>query len=224
MSITYGVQPATSTQALDSGAVDRAMLADAEPPVVVSLPPPEVRSMSATSHRWYVASIRPRFERKAADRLEAIGFGTFLPLATVAFTKRRFRFGRWHEETRKREVIAFPTYLFVCLDIDDQRWRMVTQDRDVRMLFGSDPERPRAVPEAHMVALFTAAQDRAMSEKSVQDLVEIGVIYRITDGPLAGHEGPCTSADHASLHLGLTMFGRPTPVRLTVGQVEKVEG
>jgi len=179
--------------------------------------------MSAASHRWYVASIRPRFERKAADRLEAIGFGTFLPLATVSFTKRRYRFGRWHEETRHREVIAFPTYLFVCLDVADQRWRMVAQDRDVRLLFGSDPERPRAVPEAHMTALFCAAQDRAMSEKQVQDLVEIGVVYRITDGPLAGHVGPCTSADHTSLHLGLTMFGRPTPVRLTARQVEKVE-
>lgn len=224
MSATYGVRPISSTQALDSAAHNRAMLADAEPPVVVSLPPPEVRSMSATGHRWYVASIRPRFERKVADRLEAIGFGTFLPLATVSFTKRRFRFDRWHEEVRRREVIAFPTYLFVCLDVADQRWRKVTHDRDVRLLFGSDPERPRAVPEAHMSALFRAAQDRAMSDKQVQALVEIGVVYRITDGPLAGHEGPCTSADHTSLHLGLTMFGRPTPVRLTARQVEKVDG
>lgn len=223
MSATCGVLPTTGTQPLDMTAPNRAMLAAAAPPMVVSFPPSEVRSMSAT-HRWYVASIRPRFERKAAERLEAIGFGTFLPLATVPFTKRRYRFGRWHEETRRREVIAFPTYLFVCLDMADQRWRKVTQDRDVRLLFGSDPEHPRAVPEAHMTALFSAAQDRAMSEKSVQDLVEIGVIYRITDGPLAGHVGPCTSADHTSLHLGLTMFGRPTPVRLTARQVEKVEG
>jgi transcription antitermination factor NusG len=174
-----------------------------------------------SGHRWYVASIRPRFESKVADRLGAIGFGTFLPLATVSFIKPRYRWGRWYDETRKRQVVAFPTYLFVCFDIADPRWRLITQDRDVRLLFGPDPERPRPVPVVHMAALFRAAQDRAMDERQVQTLIELGIAYRVTDGPFTGHVGPA-EADHGeTVQLGLSLFGRPMPIRLPVGQVEK---
>jgi len=175
------------------------------------------------THRWYVASIRPRFESKVAERLDALGFGTFLPLATVTDIKPRYRWGRWYEEKRKRQVIAFPTYLFVCFDHSDPRWRLITQDRDVRLLFGPDPERPRAVPIHHMAALFQAAQDRAMDEKQIQSLIEIGVAYRVTDGPFTGQIGAAEAVHGEAVRLGLSLFGRPMPVTLPVDQVERAD-
>lgn len=179
--------------------------------------------MSGT-HQWYVASIHPRREAKAAERLEALGFGTFLPLATVSFTKRRYRWGRWYDETRKRAVVAFPTYLFVSFDIADQRWRLITQDRDVRLLFGSDPERPRPVPGPHMQALLQAAQDRAMDEKQVQSLIDLGIAYRITDGPFTGHVGPAEAVQGETVTLGLALFGRPMPVKVAASHLERAAG
>ncbi len=196
-------------------------------PVVVTFPPLDGRSASDASHQWYVASVRPRFEDKAVKRIKALGFGTFLPLAQQISIKRRCRRGRWYDEKRTKTVKAFPTYVFVYFDAADQGWRRIVQGDEakrsgIRRFFGPDPERPRAVPAHEMDRLIRESQDRAMTPQQVESLIEIGLAYRVTEGPFAGHVGAAEAVQGKEVRLGLTVFGRPTRTKVSAAQLEKV--
>lgn len=207
-------------QMLDNAAGDLAMSHHKAHPVVVSLPPPDGRSVSA-SHRWYVVNTHPGRERKVNESLEAIGFGTFLPTTIETYTKRRYRWGRWYEETRKREVLAFPTYLFVCFDVSAPAWRHIGRVDHVRRILGIDAERPLPVRQDAMDTLMREAYDRAMGAAQQEAVIKAGVALVIKDGPFAGHAGACSWAKGQRVGLNLSILGRDTPAVVRLDQVEK---
>lgn len=195
---------------------------DTAHPVVVAFPPPDGRSVS-DAHRWYVVNTTPGRERRVNQSLEAIGFGTFLPTATQPYIKRRYRWGRWYEETRKREVLAFPTYLFVAFDIRAHAWRHIGRVDYVRRIMGIDAERPLPVPHASMAILMREAYDRAMGDTQQQAIIQAGVAVVIKAGPFAGHTGTCSWARGQRVGLNLSILGRDTPAEVALVHVEKVE-
>lgn len=189
----------------------------------IAFPPIDWQSMPGRAFPFYVASVTHRREEKAAKRLEAMGFGVFLPKATVTSIRRRYRWGRWFEETKKRPVVAFPSYLFIAFDIATPDWRRITQDQDVRLIFGPHPERPAPVSWPEMLTLFRQAQDRPMGEQQQQALIEAGIAVVVKDGLFAGQHSVCEWTDGKSVRLNLSLFGRPTPTTLDIDQVENAE-
>jgi carbamoylphosphate synthase large subunit len=67
-----------------------------------------------------------------------------------------------------------------------------------------------------------AAKDWAESDKVRDELNALGV--RIKDGPFTDFNGAIEDVnyDKSKVRVGVTIFGRSTPVELDFGQVEKV--
>jgi len=66
---------------------------------------------------WYVVYTHANAEAKARSHLLRQGFATMLPTYRC-----------WRSHARKREVVErplFPRYLFVALDVLEQRWRPI---------------------------------------------------------------------------------------------------
>lgn len=186
-------------------------------------PPLPCASIAATSHRWYVVSVEPRTEAKVEKALQAAGFGTFLPTVIAERIKRRFRWGRWFEEVRRREVIAFPTYVFVNFDVRDEGWRYIPRTTHVRAIMGPTPEAPLPVPDAAMAVLMAAAYDRAMNPSSAEALIRAGIAVEVVNGPFANQVGICEWAEGKRVALSLSLFGRETKVTLGVDDVREVK-
>lgn len=186
-------------------------------------PPLPCASIAASTHRWYVVSVEPRTEAKVQKALEAAGFGTFLPTVLAERIKRRFRWGRWFEEVRRREVIAFPTYVFVSFDVTDTAWRYIGRITHVRGVMGPTPEKPAPVPHAAMAALMAAAADRAMNPRQAEALIRAGIAVEVLNGPFANQVGICEWADGKRVALSLSLFGRETRVTLDAADVREAK-
>lgn len=191
--------------------------------VVVGSPPLALSAPANSAHRWYVVNTIFRMERRVQAHLDGLGFGTFLPTCIVKRVKRRMRWGREYEEVRKREVLAFPTYLFVCFDIGQRDWRFIPRISEVRCIMGPTSEHPLPVPEAAMRTLMAAAYDRAIAEHDQDELIAKGVAIQVAAGPLEGHIGVCEWDNGKRVMLNLSILGRETPIEMPRQDVRKVE-
>lgn len=94
--------------------------------------------MNALSSRWYVAQTQPHAENKAAAHLRRQGFEVYLP-----------RYLKQRRHARRVETVAaplFPSYLFVAIDMETQRWLSIQSTVGVARLV-CDGDRPAAVPQ-----------------------------------------------------------------------------
>jgi transcriptional antiterminator NusG len=174
-----------------------------------------------SSHRWYVVRTVPGRERMVRDRLEASGFGTFLPMTLEERIKRRIRWGREFEEKRKKPVVAFPAYLFVSFDIDASAWRRIPRIDEVREIMPIS-DQPQAVSSQFIVQLMVECYDRSEREPD-RVSIEEGSVVRVLNGPFAQFIGICQRSTEERLHILLSLFGRDTRVTMAASDVEKVE-
>jgi transcriptional antiterminator RfaH len=127
----------------------------------------------AQGARWYLVHARPNAERKAELNLQAQRFATFLP--QIEKTIRHAR----RLKTVRRPL--FPRYLFVRLDIAQNRWLAVNGTVGVSRLF-TQQDRPVAVPFG-IVETLLADSDAGLTR--LDRLLVEGQRVRILSGPLA---------------------------------------
>lgn len=122
--------------------------------------------------RWYVVKTLPRREVFAAEQLQNQGFDVFLPKQVKTVRHAR----------RVQTVLAafFPTYLFVRMDVDRQRWRSINGTFGVSHLV-SHGERPVPAPAGIIEDLIASADERGILVEG--PWLEIGQAVRITHGP-----------------------------------------
>ena len=170
---------------------------------------------------WYVIRTAPFREAKVRDRLDDRGFGTFLPEVVVERIKRRFRWGRFYEERRRKVVVAFPTYVFACFDVQRPAWRAIYGVKDVAGILRPPgaPERPVPVSPDAIQALIALGYDRPIVKDAVQDLIQAGASVTVTDGPFAAFTGICAESKKDRIKVLVSLFGRDTLVMLKPSQV-----
>ena len=174
-------------------------------------------------HRWYVVHAYSGFENKVAasirEQAEKKGLAeeisqVMVPTEEVVEVRR----GRKVQAERK----FFPGYVLVKMEMTDAAYHLIKNTPKVTGFLGADN---KAIPITEDEAMRILHQVKEGVERPKPMVTfEIGEQVRVADGPFASFSGHVEEVDEqrARLKVAVSIFGRPTPVELEFGQVEKV--
>ena len=175
------------------------------------------------SKRWYVVHAYSGYEKKVMkaliERIELNGmeelFGEVLvPTEEVV----EMRAG----QKRKSERKFYPGYVLVQMEMNEDSWHLVKSTPRVMGFIGGTAGKPAPITEAEADAILQRVQE-GVEQPRPKTLFEAGEMVRVIDGPFADFSGVVEKVNYAKsrLQVGVTIFGRSTPVELEFGQVEK---
>jgi transcription termination/antitermination protein NusG len=173
--------------------------------------------------RWYIVHAYSNFEKKVADSIKeqaaAKGFGeqfeaVMVPTEEVVEIRR----GRKIKSERR----FFPGYVLVKMEMTDQAYHLIKNTPKVTGFLGSD-NKPIPITDAEAARILNQVQEGIERPKTTVSF-EIGEQVRVADGPFASFSGLVEEVDEQRerLKVAVSIFGRPTPVELEYGQVEKI--
>ncbi len=175
--------------------------------------------------RWYIVHAYSGFEKKVAQsiREQAAQKGishlieeVVVPVEEVTEVRR----GKKVQAERK----FFPGYVMVKMELTDETWHMIKNTQKVTGFLGHGGKgKPVPITEKEADAIFAQVREGIEHPKS-QISFEIGENVKIIDGPFDTFTGMIESVDEEKerVKVSVSIFGRPTPVDLEYGQVEKV--
>jgi transcription termination/antitermination protein NusG len=112
--------------------------------------------------------------------------------------------------------------VLVKMDMNDQTYHLIKNTPKVTGFLGTETK-PIPITEDEALRILRQVQEGVERPKPSISF-EIGEQVRVSDGPFASFSGLVEEVDHerARLKVAVSIFGRPTPVELEYGQVEKV--
>ncbi len=173
--------------------------------------------------RWYIVHAYSNFERKVAEsikeRAKAQGLAqlfdeVLVPTEEVVEVRR----GRKVQTERK----FFPGYVLVKMEMTDAAFVLIKNTPKVTGFLGADN---KAIPITEDEAMRILNQVKEGTDRPKPSVTfEIGEQVRVAEGPFATFQGHVEEVDEerARLKVAVSIFGRPTPVELEFGQVEKI--
>ncbi|MGE3227778.1 MAG: transcription termination/antitermination protein NusG [Parvibaculaceae bacterium] len=173
--------------------------------------------------RWYIVHAYSNFEKKVAESIKeqsvAKGLGdlfeaVLVPTEEVVEIRRGRKF--------KSERRFFPGYVLVKMELTDQAYHLIKNTPKVTGFLGSD-NKPIPITDAEAARILNQVQEGIERPKTSISF-EIGEQVRVADGPFASFNGLVEEVDEQRerLKVAVSIFGRPTPVELEYGQVEKI--
>ena len=173
--------------------------------------------------RWYIVQTYSNFERKVAEAITEKaaqgGLGDYFEDVLVPTEKVvEVRRGRKVDTERR----FFPGYVLVKMDMTDNTFHMIKNISKVTGFLGAD-NKPMPISESEAQSILHQVQEGVEHPKP-SITFEVGEQVRVSDGPFASFNGFVEEVDEerARLKVEVSIFGRPTPVELEYGQVEKV--
>lgn len=159
----------------------------------------------SSSSAWYVAQTQPHSEAKAGANLAQQGFEIYLP-----------RYQRTVRHARRVNLVRaplFPNYLFVKIDLETQRWRVINSTVGVKRLVGHDGA-PARIPNSVVEDLKeNEAVDGFASIVSPVVRFKAGDAVRMLNGAFDSCRGIFQGrTDHERVALLLEMLGRKVRV------------
>ena len=174
--------------------------------------------------RWYIVHTYSNFEKKVAEeikklvvreRLDALFEQILVPTEEVIEVRRGRRI--------KSERRFFPGYVLVKVELTDEAFHLIKNTPKVTGFLGSGLK-PVPISDVEAERILNQVAEGVERPKATIHF-EIGEQVRVADGPFASFNGQVEEVDEerSRLKVAVSIFGRPTPVELEYGQVEKLK-
>lgn len=161
--------------------------------------------------RWYAVNTQANQEQKAILNLRRQGYDAWLPI------RRKTRRHARRIETIKAAL--FPSYLFVALDVAQDRWRPINSTFGVRRLVMRG-DRPAEVPTDFVDELKAAVDESGFSAPGATQALHAGDAVRVVAGPFAESTGRLLAlSDKDRVAVLLSMLGREVRAVLPQSQI-----
>lgn len=176
-----------------------------------------------SAKRWYIVHAYSNFEHKVKasleERIKLRGlehkFGDIMvPTEEVVEMKEG--------QKRRSERKFFPGYVLVHMEMDDETWHLVKEVPKVLGFIGGSSDRPAPISDREADAILQRVQE-GTDKPRPKVLFEPGEVVRVVDGPFNDFNGVVEQVNYekSRLRVAVQILGRPTPVELDFGQVEK---
>ena len=179
------------------------------------------------SAKWYIVHAYSNFEKKVAEQIkeQAAQKGMADKVEQVLVPSEDVvEVVRGRKRTSERRF--FPGYVLVKMEMTDEAYHLVKNTPKVTGFLGAaGGTKPLPVSEREVQNIIGAVEEGVERPKPTIRF-DIGETVKVVDGPFASFDGQVESVDEdkARLRVAVSIFGRPTPVDLEYGQVEKTAG
>ncbi|MGN0075487.1 MAG: transcription termination/antitermination protein NusG [Parafannyhessea sp.] len=176
--------------------------------------------------RWYVVHTYSGYENKVKTdlehRVEAFGMSDQIvdvQIPTEEVTEIKDGGAR---ETKERKI--FPGYVLVRMEMNDDTWTVVRQTEGVTGFVGLDGSKPAPLRRSEFNKIMHRNQPSGAKQQkhvTMTTNIEPGMSVKVVSGPLADFDGSVSevNAESGKVKVMLTIFGRETPVELTLDQI-----
>jgi transcriptional antiterminator NusG len=179
--------------------------------------------------RWYVVHTYSGYENKVKTdlehRIETYGMQdqiVDIQIPTEEITKLK----DGGERVTKDEKV-FPGYVLVRMEVDDNTWAVVRNTPGVTGFAGIGGK-PTPLRRSEYDKIMRRVNPRgtanAQPVKITTTDIEVGQSVHVVSGPLADFDGTVSEVmpEAGKIRVMLTIFGRETPVELTIDQVTSI--
>ncbi len=174
--------------------------------------------------RWYIVHTYSNFEKKVAEsikeqaaqnKITELFEQVLVPTEEVVEIRRGRRI--------KSERRFFPGYVLVKCDLTDEAFHLIKNTPKVTGFLGSG-QKPVPITDGEAARILNQVAE-GIDKPKTSIRFEIGEQVRVADGPFASFNGQVEEVDEerSRLKVAVSIFGRPTPVELEYGQVEKMK-
>jgi transcription termination/antitermination protein NusG len=174
--------------------------------------------------RWYIVHTYSNFEKKVAESLKEQAIQKHLedsfeqvlvPTEEVVEIRRGRRI--------KSERRFFPGYVLAKIELTDEVFHLIKNTPKVTGFLGSGLK-PVPISDAEANRILNQVAEGVERPKAAIRF-EIGEQVKVAEGPFASFMGQIEEVDEerSRIKVAVSIFGRPTPVELEYGQVEKVK-
>jgi transcription termination/antitermination protein NusG len=174
--------------------------------------------------RWYIVHTYSNFEKKVMEdirkqvvqkRLDELFEQIIVPTEEVVEIRRGRRI--------KSERRFFPGYVLVKVELTDEAFHLIKNTPKVTGFLGSGLK-PVPISDVEANRILNQVAEGVEKPKTTIHF-EIGEQVKVAEGPFASFNGQVEEVDEerSRLKVAVSIFGRPTPVELEFGQVEKLK-